>query len=364
MFLAFVFWHTMISHIVFLVVFIACVSTAHAQITISLATQQPWYAVDEVRHVDTAWPSRVNIGDTGTSAQTWDFSTFSYRRATPRVILDPAATLYGGHFAGATTAVEMVLFDPNATGQIAMAYFKLAPNGLLLLGRENDSLKLHFPTPVTIQQFPLTLGTTWSSHSTSDQFTYVYQGIPVPISVVWDEVATVDAWGTMTTRTGTHSCLRVRTSRIIAGKSFFPLPVPPDTTTEYQFVSDDGENVHITFGAGTQRGSVRPYNVAYEYFTPPGSGVRQYPVIAEEISLHPSPASSMATFSYSLPVPTAVTIELVDMLGRVVCTVARGVQASGRYSIPIDASPLAPGAYIIRLSSLGGAQERPIMVAR
>ncbi len=71
------------------------------------------------------------------------------------------------------------------------------------------------------------------------------------------------------------------------------------------------------------------------------------------VSLYPNPTTGSANLDYSLKNTANLTIEIVDLSGRVVREVFSGNQPAGNQIISIDASTLQNGVYLIRLQSQG-----------
>ncbi|HEX9952367.1 MAG TPA: zinc-dependent metalloprotease [Rubricoccaceae bacterium] len=78
----------------------------------------------------------------------------------------------------------------------------------------------------------------------------------------------------------------------------------------------------------------------------------------------PNPARGTVAVSYSLAEAGATRVSLVDLLGREVAVVVAGEQAAGGHAASLDVSGLAPGVYVVRLSSGGDALARRIVVVR
>ena len=80
----------------------------------------------------------------------------------------------------------------------------------------------------------------------------------------------------------------------------------------------------------------------------------------------PSPAPGGAVaFALTVPRPARVRAVVVDVLGREVA-VAYDADVAGRALIEVDTATLAPGTYVLRVTTGGGAgaQSRPFTVAR
>ncbi|MEM1117803.1 MAG: T9SS type A sorting domain-containing protein [Bacteroidota bacterium] len=74
-----------------------------------------------------------------------------------------------------------------------------------------------------------------------------------------------------------------------------------------------------------------------------------------DLGSFPNPTAGTATIRYELPRATVVTVEVFDVLGRLVQTVEMGDQAAGRQAATIDASALSAGAYVYRVATRDGA---------
>ncbi len=61
-----------------------------------------------------------------------------------------------------------------------------------------------------------------------------------------------------------------------------------------------------------------------------------------------NPARSETTVALTLAAPEAVTVEVIDLLGRSVRTLHEGPLAAARHTMPVRTSGLAPGVYIVR----------------
>ncbi|TVQ12625.1 MAG: T9SS C-terminal target domain-containing protein [Balneolaceae bacterium] len=89
--------------------------------------------------------------------------------------------------------------------------------------------------------------------------------------------------------------------------------------------------------------------------TPPTSidGARER---AGRISLdqnYPNPFNPATSIRFEIPEPAAVTLEVYDMLGQLVATIADGQYAAGSHLISFNATALSSGVYIYRLEAGG-----------
>jgi carboxypeptidase T len=83
----------------------------------------------------------------------------------------------------------------------------------------------------------------------------------------------------------------------------------------------------------------------------------------------PNPARSVAHLGFALPRAASLRLEIHDLQGRRVRTLASGRRAAGRYALAWDlcdegGRPVAPGVYLARLSGEVAGQTRRIVVLR
>jgi hypothetical protein len=79
----------------------------------------------------------------------------------------------------------------------------------------------------------------------------------------------------------------------------------------------------------------------------------------------PNPARGAATVAFTLAAPGEARLAVYDALGRRVALLAEGPFAAGtRHAVALDASRLAPGAYVVRLEAGGRVASHPLAVVR
>jgi hypothetical protein len=85
------------------------------------------------------------------------------------------------------------------------------------------------------------------------------------------------------------------------------------------------------------------------------------------LEVSPNPFSGIATISYSLSRAGPVSLQLYDVTGKLVRTLADGVKAEGRHSISVrQRSPIVPsasGVYLLRLET-GDSQSGTSVLTR
>lgn len=78
----------------------------------------------------------------------------------------------------------------------------------------------------------------------------------------------------------------------------------------------------------------------------------------------PNPARGQATIRYRVPKQVRVQINLYDILGRKVMTLAEGEKKAGTYSVRFDVRSLSSGRYFYRMSAGAFSRSRRMNVVR
>ena len=90
---------------------------------------------------------------------------------------------------------------------------------------------------------------------------------------------------------------------------------------------------------------------------PEASALRLEPAV-------PNPFSGVTTLTYWLASPEAARLDVLDVTGRRVATLASGPQGAGTHAVRFDASGLSSGVYLVRLQAGGGVQVRRVLLTR
>ena len=79
----------------------------------------------------------------------------------------------------------------------------------------------------------------------------------------------------------------------------------------------------------------------------------------------PNPFNPTTQIVFDLPQESKVTLEVFDISGHKVATLAKGLKEAGRYHVVFDAHNLASGVYIYRLATdKGFVQSKKMMLIR
>lgn len=82
------------------------------------------------------------------------------------------------------------------------------------------------------------------------------------------------------------------------------------------------------------------------------------------LAVAPSVTRTRTTVRYTLPTDGRARLDVVDVLGRPVATLADGVYRSGTHTVVWEASGVSAGVYYLRIQAAGHVETRAVTVAR
>ena len=133
-------------------------------------------------------------------------------------------------------------------------------------------------------------------------------------------------------------------------------------TTEYAFTAPPAPHVSIGWSSPLQT-QMRTASARFALSVDTG----REPTAEEAVTLAavaPNPVREEASLSWTLARPGTVSLEVVDLLGRVVQTVREGRSDAGAHTARVDASRLAAGVYVVRLRAGEETRIRRLTVVR
>ena len=80
--------------------------------------------------------------------------------------------------------------------------------------------------------------------------------------------------------------------------------------------------------------------------------------------MYPNPTAGAATVVFTPSVPTVVSVEVFDVLGRYVATLAEDLPAAGVVRLTVPAHKFARGIYLVRVSTEEGVGTGRLSVVR
>lgn len=92
--------------------------------------------------------------------------------------------------------------------------------------------------------------------------------------------------------------------------------------------------------------------------------INEVAVGVSNIQVYPNPASTVLTTKFSLENQSNVSIEIVDMLGKVVKTISNKSLTAGTYEVPTNVAELANGIYLVKVTTENGSISERFSIAK
>ncbi len=345
----------------FVTLLLLSVSWLPAQITITNSDVLGTIGQTHLFESDTTGSITISPGEAGEN-KIWDFSSTVINGEENWIaFIDPQNTAYADSFPGSN--FSFFEWFPNEQGGLdtAYIYYSVTASSIGLQGMifETDTAVYADRSRESLAPLPLTYGLSWKSVSkdTTDIDGFITYQSDSSYSVV-------DAWGSITLASGTFECLRIRdnnttiTSYYI-GDVFFRA----DTTTSiaYDWVSKNNFRVfsmesqpyeteaNFTEASSVERlKSISTTAIAGEGAARPGA--------FELDQNYPNPFNPSTTIAYRLERNANVSLKIYDLSGRLIRTLAQGMQQAGYKLVQWDGRDMngqnvSSGAYIYQLQA-------------
>lgn len=141
-------------------------------------------------------------------------------------------------------------------------------------------------------------------------------------------------------------------------------PAFHNTGTWYEYFTRETMNVtDVNAGISLAPGEYRIYT-SQELDTPPVALDNIVPISFELKQNYPNPFNPMTTIDYVLTRDSDVTLDIYDLGGHRVISLVNEYQAAGTYSQKFDASSLASGVYMYKLTSGRHAHARKMLLLK
>jgi hypothetical protein len=309
--------------------------------------------------------------------QTGGNQTFDLRGATfeqddtfsfSALLVTCAETLPGCQDPDLNTAnlITQESYGGTASDSVAVSFFDLTGVGLFFRGgatrgdfdETNPGLEeasFTFKPALQLMQFPLTMGTTWSTDtelSSSDLQGFVFE---------MAERYVVEAWGTLITPGGEMEALKLR-NETISSVEIAPGVTLVDTSTTIQYLTKG------ILGATLELDSEGLVIAAsYTVITDTGQSAEPGSEQPRQVTLaqnYPNPFNPSTTITFDLSQTGPVRLAVYDLLGREVAVLIDGLRPSGAHAATFEAGALPSGVYLYKLEAVAGMQVRQMVLLK
>ncbi len=273
-------------------------------------------------------------GPSGTN-QNWDFSNITpVFSSSPRAV-DPASTPFSNDFPEATIAFAQS--EENET----FIYSQISTSEMLNVGLGNDpgnggnELIIHYTDAVKLLQYPFSYSDTYA-----DSYFTAYSLMGEMLTHEWGNITvTADAWGSVTTPSGTfNNTLRIKSERTYTDSVWVSgmfIGANTYNQTSYEWYTSTSHFPVVSISV-TSDGTTATYRTD-------GLGVGEGDLIHSQINAYPNPATNR--IDVKLPKGSRVDMEIyvLDLQGKQVAQ----LKNTGSNELSADISGLAPGEYVI-----------------
>ena len=80
--------------------------------------------------------------------------------------------------------------------------------------------------------------------------------------------------------------------------------------------------------------------------------------------VYPNPFNPVTTISYGLPQDSKISLNVYDIEGRKVTSLASGLKVAGNHTIDWNAENLPSGVYFVKLNAGGFTQTQKLMLVK
>lgn len=308
---------------------------AHAQPTLTFATNAPVIGTQYTLHYDGAYVDPGNAG----AMQTWDLTGLATDSIDVLQMVAPSSTPNGGQFPSATIAE---LSSPVTT------YYQVTPDGIRFAGSDDGtSIIANAPMPRYLA-FPCTMGSTWSTPHAA-QFTL--EGMEVFRSGTVTGHA--DGYGTAIMPWGTvQNVLRIHLQNVMQDSlELFTMDYTYDSYLYY--VSGQSYPLAELVTATIDMGFGSPTVTQFCRWTGElSTGVDAPGFAGRNLTVYPNPASDAATIAVPAGMQANPSLTVLDAAGRAVHQQRLEVKGGGLAQV--DVRGLMPGIYTLVIIDRAG----------
>jgi len=327
---------------------------ASAQITLTSA-DLPTTGLSVISAMDST--SSYMPGSPSASAQTWNFGALNHEKISTISFMAPSSTKYSSKFSGAdnladtTSGMAGYYFFDNSVSQFAVQGVEE-----VVAGPASTTFQVFINlNPVYVQAtLPATYGTKLGGVSKGSYefaptglIAFAYDSIKVNTQITYAD--TVDAYGTMTTPTGTYQVIRenhwdvtIDSAKGVKSGKWSTLQATKVTTHEYNFYANGIGYILVQMNMDSTTSKV--HTIAWDSSAPASVNEISY---NGKVNAFPNPCTSQITFT--TVGNTLQYINVYDVAGRKVEQVE---MKNGTTNV--NTSEFAPGMYLYTLINANG----------
>ena len=291
------------------------------------------------------------------SAQTWNYTTgFNTTYNTAESFVAPSGNPGASTFPSATLASNQ--------GAGTWGYLTNGSTGLHLVGVDvtvsGVSIAIPFSPAASEIPTPFTYGNTTGLVVYTGSASATVSGLPVIVKHRAFRTVTADAFGTITTPTGTYSnTLRIYTHETYSDSVFLNLGSPSfyqatyDTSINYSWYQNTSNALVVSLDQKTS-GLAKEIQYNTVANTTGINSINNHVTLSA--NLYPNPTSGVTYLSYENQTSANVTASIYDITGRQVATLINNQQqAAGKQIVTIDVNnlQLPQGLYMVQLTVNG-----------
>lgn len=260
----------------------------------------------------------------------------------------------------ATTFPSATVVSPvtSTNGTSGYSYYKLTNSRMELMGIATSQYVMVFSDPMLLSSYPTNYG-----DSVGDIFVASYEANGVQTMRNGSVTMEADAWGTITTPTGTFPYLRTRIEQNIADTFLMMGEIIGFSNTQtitYNYMAS-GWKTPIYSYSEVYSGFGNSVSANYALSSSGQTALGEQPNKIELVDAYPNPAQDEVNFV--LPansMVSLVTIKVADITGKTVCL--NDIEITNQSSIKLDTKSLTTGLYFAELVIEGKLYRSKFMV--
>ena len=95
-----------------------------------------------------------------------------------------------------------------------------------------------------------------------------------------------------------------------------------------------------------------------------GTAVNEVAAAVNQFEVYPNPATEIVNAKFTLTDASSVTVELLDLTGKTVKTIANQDMTVGTHQVPVNVSSLAAGVYMVKITTDKGSVTERVSVTK